>query len=73
VAIDYPPELSGELAGCKPTYIDIPGWHKDIASAESFPDLPENARLYVELLEELIGVNIEYVSVGASRKQTFMK
>jgi adenylosuccinate synthase len=73
VAIDYPPELSDEIEGCKPIYIDIPGWHEDIAFAESFPDLPENARLYVELLEELIGVDIEYVSVGASRKQTFMK
>lgn len=72
-AIDYPPELSDELAKCRPTYIDIPGWREDISGAESFIELPENARLYVELLEELIGVEIEYVSVGPGRKQTFMK
>lgn len=71
--LDYPPELSDEIARCKPIYIDIPGWEEDISDAESFPDIPENARLYVELLEELMGVHIGYVSVGPGRKQTFMK
>ena len=72
-AIEYPPELSDDLARCNPVYIDLPGWHEDISGSESFTDIPENARLYVELLEELMGVNIEYVSVGPGRKQTFMK
>lgn len=71
--VDYPPELSDELARCEPVYIDMPGWDEDISGTESFIELPENARLYVELLEELIGVDIEYVSVGPGRKQTFMK
>ncbi len=71
--LDYPPELSDEIARCKPIYIELPGWKEDISDAENFPDLPENARLYVELLEELMGVDIRYVSVGPGRKQTFMK
>lgn len=71
--LDYPPELSDDVAQCKPEYIDLPGWHEDISGDESFPDLPENARMYVELLEELMGVHIAYVSVGPGRKQTFMK
>jgi len=71
--IDYPPELSDDIQRCKPVYIELPGWREDISGVESFPDLPENARLYIELLEELMGVNIEYVSVGPGRKQTFMK
>ncbi len=71
--LDYPPELSDEIARCKPIYIELPGWKEDISDAENFPDLPENARLYVELLQELMGVDIRYVSVGPGRKQTFMK
>jgi adenylosuccinate synthase len=71
--LDYPPELSDDIARCKPVYIDLPGWEEDISGAEGFPDLPENARLYIELLQELMGVEIEYVSVGPGRKQTFMK
>ncbi len=72
-AVDYPPELSDDLARCRPVYLDLPGWRDDISGSESFSDIPENASLYVELLEELIGVDIEYVSVGPGRKQTFMK
>ena len=71
--IDYMPELSDDVARCKPIYIDIPGWREDITDTESFVDLPENARLYVELLEELMGADIGYISVGPGRKQTFMK
>ncbi|CAG0977280.1 adenylosuccinate synthase [Methanosarcinales archaeon] len=71
--IDYMPELSDDVARCKPIYIDIPGWREDITDTESFVDLPENARLYVELLEELMGTDIGYISVGPGRKQTFMK
>ena len=58
---------------CKPIYIDVPGWREDITDTESFVDLPENARLYVELLEELMGAGIGYISVGPGRKQTFIK
>ncbi len=71
--VDYPPELSDDIARCKPVYLDVPGWREDISGIESFTELPENARLYIELLEELMGVDIEYVSVGPGRKQTFMK
>ena len=67
------PELSDDVARCKPIYKDIPGWHEDITDTENFADLPENARLYVELLEKLMGVRIGYISVGPGRKQTFMK
>ena len=69
----YMPELSDDVAGCKPVYMEIPGWHEDISDTVSFVDLPENARLYVELIEELMGVEIKYISVGPGRKQTFMK
>ena len=65
------PLLSEDVAICKPVYIDIPGWHEDLSGAERFVDLPENAQRYVRLLEEMMDVNIGYVSVGPGRKQTF--
>ncbi|MGB8216713.1 MAG: adenylosuccinate synthase [Candidatus Methanoperedens sp.] len=71
--LDYPPELSDDIARCKPVYVDLPGWEEDISGVEGFPDLPINARLYIELVQELMGVEIEYVSVGPGRKQTFIK
>ncbi len=71
--IDYPPELSDELSICKPVYNELAGWNEDISDIESFSELPENARKYVELIEHLMGASIEYISVGPGRKQTFMR
>lgn len=71
--IDYPPELSDELARCKPIYTELSGWDEDISGTESPGELPDNAREYIELLEKLMEINIEYVSVGPGRKQTFKK
>ncbi|MCX9014546.1 MAG: adenylosuccinate synthase [Candidatus Methanoperedens sp.] len=71
--LDYPPELSDELAGCKPVYKEVPGWGEDITGTTGFGDMPGNAQKYVLLLEEMMGVTIEYVSVGPGRKQTFKK
>jgi adenylosuccinate synthase len=69
----YMPELSDDVARCKPVYMDIPGWHEDISDIGSFARLPENARLYVELIEKLMDVEINYISVGPGRKQTLIK
>lgn len=71
--LDYMPQLSHDVAKCKPIYVDIHGWHDDISNTEDFTDLPENAREYVQKLEDMMGVKIKYISVGPGRKQTFMK
>jgi adenylosuccinate synthase len=71
--IEYPPELSDDIARCKPVYREIPGWEENISGVEDIGGLPDNARQYIELLEQLMEVKIEYISVGPGRKQTFMK
>ncbi|MBP2031234.1 adenylosuccinate synthase [Methanohalophilus levihalophilus] len=71
--LDYPPESTTVLSECVPVYEDFPGWEEDLTDVDSYEKLPENARLYVEKMEELIGVPIKYVSVGPAREQTFEK
>jgi len=73
VNIDYPPELTEDLAECMPVYEDIPGWETDLAEVKAFEELPENAQNYVKRLEELMKVPINYISVGPGRAQTFKK
>ena len=67
--IGYPPESTKLLARCNPIYEDNPGWKEDITSITDFDDLPENARAYVERLEDLLGVDISAISVGPGRDQ----
>lgn len=71
--IDYPPELTSELDRCKPIYKELSGWIGDLSNITRYSDLPLEAQKYIEYLEENIGVNINYISVGPGREQTFRK
>lgn len=71
--IGYPPESTRLLAKCQPVYDEMPGWTEDITAIEVYEDLPENARSYVERLEDLLGVDISAVSVGPGREQTIFR
>jgi adenylosuccinate synthase len=71
--VSYPPELAEDLRDCEPVHEDLPGWDADLTGVKAFEDLPENARNYVDRLEELMGVPIRYISVGPGRAQTFKK
>jgi adenylosuccinate synthase len=59
------------LDKAKPIYEEHPGWDSAVADIKSATDLPDQARNYLERLEELIGVRIGQVSTGPERSQTF--
>jgi len=44
------------------------GWKEDISKCKNFDDLPQNARKLVKHIEELIGVRIKWIGVGAGRE-----
>lgn len=72
-SIEYPPELTADLARCAPVYEELEGWSDDLTHVRQFSDLPKAACRYVSYLEERVGVPIEYISVGPGREQTFRK
>ena len=55
------------LNDAKPVIEYKEGWGTDISGVRRWEDLPENARKYVEYIEEAIGCRITYVSVGPER------
>ncbi|WP_292485463.1 adenylosuccinate synthase [Methanohalobium sp.] len=69
--MEYPPHLTSDLSRCEPVYEELPGWKQDLTHVTEFGDLPEEAQKYVKRLEELMGVPVEYISVGPGRAQTF--
>ncbi len=60
------------LGKVKPVYESLPGWSESISSARSLSDLPVNARRYLQRLQELCGVGLAMVGVGASREATIV-
>jgi len=67
------PSNIGVLAKAKPVYEVLPGWDEDISEATSFEQLPENARRYVQRVEEIVGRPVEMVGVGPKRSQTITR
>ncbi len=60
------------LGDCEPIYEFMDGWKTDTKGITTFDELPQNAKAYIGRIEELVGVNVIMISVGASRKAAIM-
>lgn len=67
--VDEFPGGVAALERCKPIYEDMPGWDSPTASITRFEELPQQARDYVERLQEVIGCSIDLISTGPHRKE----
>lgn len=64
----FPASLN-ELAKCKPIYEVFEPWKEDISDIRSFDELPQNAKKYLNRIEELVGVKIGLIGIGKEREQ----
>jgi adenylosuccinate synthase len=64
---------SNWLAQCEPVYIEVEGWQQSTRLARRFADLPLQAQAYVHKVEELVGVPVSFISVGAGREEGFRR
>ena len=68
---DFPTNVL--LDAAKPEVEMLDGWNCDISYCRNWNDLPENAKKYIERIEELIGHSIYLVSTGAKRDEYLLK
>lgn len=71
--IERMPQNEGDLERVKPIYEILPGFEDDIDQCEKYDELPGEVKNYIERIEELTGVPVEYISVGPDRAQTIVK
>lgn len=57
-----------DLERVEPVYITVPGWMSDTRKVRRLADLPDNAKKYIKIIEDLVGVTIAYVGVGPNRE-----
>ncbi|WP_428023417.1 adenylosuccinate synthase [Arcobacter sp.] len=67
--IDYMPS---DLNNVKPIYEEFDGWD-NLAGARKFEDLPENAKKYINKIEELTGVKVGIISTSPERDDTIIR
>ncbi|MCH7578740.1 MAG: adenylosuccinate synthase [Chloroflexi bacterium] len=71
--IDFFPPTMTQLSRVTPVFEEHKGWQAETADVRKFNDLPKQAQLYVERIEELLGCPIEMVSVGPEREQIIIR
>ena len=71
VTTDYPYDQN-ILNTADPVYEILDGWTEDITSIKRFDDLPENAKKYINAIEDFIEVPITFISVGPERNQNIV-
>lgn len=70
--IDELPTNPAALRECEPVYEKMPGWDEPLDACTSFDEFPENAKAYVNRIQELIKCPISILSVGPARAQTII-
>jgi adenylosuccinate synthase len=60
------PRTASELARARPVFVPLEGWQASTREARATDDLPPNAAAYVRRIEEISGVPVAAVSVGAA-------
>jgi adenylosuccinate synthase len=68
---NIPPQIEA-LEACEPICEVFPGWEQSLSGARSMADLPANAVRYLKAIEEITGVRLSVVSVGAGREETIV-
>ncbi|MEM9402945.1 MAG: adenylosuccinate synthase [Pseudomonadota bacterium] len=72
-AIPGVPVVVDRFAECKPVYEELPGWQSSTVGVTRLDDLPDNARAYLDRIEELAEVPVDIISTGPDREQTIIK
>ena len=62
-----------DLKKAEPVYEFLKGWQCDITGVNSFNELPDEAKRYVDRIEGLIKVPIRLISVGPKRNEIIEK
>jgi adenylosuccinate synthase len=65
--IDHYPDRSDILERVEPVYETMPGWRSDLSRAREPGALPAEAKAFLALVEEQVGVPVNVVGVGADR------
>lgn len=71
--VDFFPADVEVLNEVEPVYETLPGWTGKLGEVNSFEQLPAEARKYVERVEQLLGVPITLISIGADRMATIQR
>lgn len=57
------------LSRVRPVYKTVKGWQQSTKGITKYNDLPKEAKEYLRVIEQLVGVKISYISTGEKRDE----
>ena len=66
--MDSFPATLDVLAEVEVEYVTFEGWKVSISKCRTFDSLPQNAKKYLNFIEQYLQVPIEYIGVGKERE-----
>ena len=70
--INTPPIGADLYEKCVPVYEEMPGWTDSTVGANTYDELPANAKAYLKRIEELTKTPIDIISTGPDRDETII-
>ncbi len=70
--IDYLPAAVEDQLLVKPIYKTFEGWNSSTRGIKLFKDLPKNAQIYINGLEDFIGTKVASISTSPEREDTIL-
>ncbi|NTU41505.1 MAG: adenylosuccinate synthase [Nitrospirales bacterium] len=65
---DFPKELD-VLEKCEPLYEDVAGWTEQTQGVKEYDKLPENAKKYLQMIQDFLKTEVQIVSTGQKRDE----
>ncbi len=70
---DFYPSEAATLENVECEYETLEGFTGDLRGVTSYGSLPQNARIYIERVEQILGIPVTMVGVGPGRDQTLYR
>ena len=70
--MDYLPAAFEDQLKVKPIYKKFKGWKSETKGIKKFDDLPKNAKIYINELENFIETRISSISTSPERNDTIL-
>ena len=70
--VDYLPAAVDDQLKVKPIYKSFKGWKSSTKGIKNFEKLPENAKIYIKVLEKFIETKVSSISTSPERNDTIL-
>lgn len=70
--IDFFPSDENAFSEIKPIYDEFEGWNESTYNVDSLEKINSNAKEFIKNLEKIIGIPVDIISTGPSRKATIV-